>query len=448
MNKDQRLNRKLLFLFVFIVFQMSIAPVEAQEMIEPPFSATQYKFKNGLHVILSEEPSLPLVSVVVAYNVGSINEEPGKTGLAHLLEYLMFQGSENVRRMQHISIINRVGGEFNSTTTGDKTIFYQRVPSNQLVQVLWLESDRMKSLQINETNVEQTKQIILEEISLRKTDNPYLESFWRFDRLLYSDFAFGHPVIGSSDDVKNLTVRDVKNFYSTYYVPNNAVIAIVGNFDREKTLDDIRKYFESIPQGKDIPPAPMPTVPEKKSTVDSIVCPSAPSPGFHLGFRLAPPSSEAFYALAVVEYILLGGKSSRLYKRLIRRERLALDLRGEIEKKGDLARFKTFILNNNQFMVQRSKRAIFSEIHKLKTSFISEEELRKAKNMLRKDYINQYASSLQRALFLAETFLSRGVLLNPSEELKKYLAVTPNDIVGVTARYFDIDSVILDVKTK
>lgn len=447
MNEDIRF-KKLLILCLSLVFLVINVSVDAQEKKEFPFPVIQYKFKNGLHVILSEDHSLPLVSVVVAYNVGSINEEPGKTGLARLLKNLMFQGSDNVRQMQHISIINRVGGQFNATTIEDKTIFFQRVPSNQLAQVLWLESDRMKSLEINASNVEQAKQDILEEIDRLKTGDAYMESLWYFDQLLYSDFAFGHPVIGNPDDLRNLTVRDTKNFYNTYYVPNNAVLSIVGNIDRKKALEDIRKYFESIPEGKKIPPSPLPTVPEKKSTVDSIVSSSAPSPGFHMGFRLAPPSSEAFYALSIVEYILLKGKSSRLHKRLIKRERLALDLSGRIEKRQDLARLKIFVLNNNQFMVQRSKRAIFSELHKLKTSFIPEEELSRAKNMFRMDYINQFTTTLQRALFLAETFLSRKILLNPSEELEKYLAVTPNDIVGVTNRYFGIDSVILDVKIK
>jgi len=163
---------------------------------------------------------------------------------------------------------------------------------------------------------------------------------------------------------------------------------------------------------------------------------------------LASPFSDAFYALSLVEYILLRGKSSRLYKRLIKREMLALHLSGRIEKRQVLARLKIFVTNNNQFMIRRSKRAIFSELHKLKTNFISEEELRKVKNMFRRDYINQYMSSLPRALFLAETFLSRNILLNPSEELEKYLKVTPKDIVGVTNRYFGIDYVILDVKIK
>lgn len=447
-NEVLNLKKKILLLCLFLFLLGGDARLSPQEKKDFPFPVTPYKLKNGLHVLLSEDHSLPIVSVVVAYKVGSINEEPGKTGLAYLMENLMFLGSENVERMQHISIINRVGGEFNAATTEDKTIFYQRVPSNQLTQVLWLESDRMKSLQITASNVEQAKQDILKEISLRKTRDPYLECSWRFDRLLYGNFAFGHPVSGSEDDLKNLTAQDVINFYQRFYVPNNAVLSIVGNIDREKTLADIRRYFEAIPQGEPIAPVPLPKSPEKKSIVESMEIPHVQSPGFHLGYRLSSPSSDDFYVLSLIEYLLLQGTSSRLHKRLIKREKLVLQLNGGIETRQDQARLKIFVLNNNQFMVQRCKKAIFSEFHKLKTSFVPEEELEKVKNMFRKDYTSQYTASLPKALFLAETFLSRNMLLNPSEEIEKYMAVTPKDIIGVTNRYFGVESVILDIKTK
>jgi predicted Zn-dependent peptidase len=446
MNEILDQKTKFLFLCLTLFFLGGSVDVASQEKKDFPFPVTQYKFENGLHVILSEDHSLPLVSVVVAYKVGSINEEPGKTGLAYLLENMMFMGSENVERMQHISIINRVGGEFNAATTEDKTIFYQRVPSNQLTQVLWLESDRMKSLQINAFNVEQVKQDILEEISLRKVMDPYLESSWRFDQLLYGNFAFGHPVTGSEDDLRSLTVQDVRDFYDRFYMPNNAVLSIVGNIDRERTLKDIRKYFETIPEGEPIPPVLLPKSPEKESIVESIQIPLAQSPGFHLGYRLPSPSSEDFYTLSIIEYILFRGMSSRLHKRLIKREKLVLQLNVEIERRQDQARLKIFVVNNNQFMVQRSKKAIFSELQKLKTNFIPEEELMKAKNMFRKDYINRYRTSLPKALYLAETFLSRNILLNPVEEIEKYMAITPKDIIGVTNRYFGVESVILDIK--
>jgi len=448
MKMSLRIKKILFILWAFVFLFGGASGIRSQENKKFPFSATLYKLKNGLHVILSEDHSLPIVSVVMVYNVGSMNEQPGKTGLANLMENLMFQGSENVGRMQHISVINRVGGELNATTTVDRTVFLQRVPSNQLTQVLWLESDRMKSLQINASKVEKAKQEIIGDIRNRKATNPYLESYWRFDQLFYPSFAYSHPVIGAEADLQDLKVQDVKDFYNTYYVPNNAVLSIAGKIDREKALMDIRKYFETIPEGKEIPHVPLSKSPEKIPIHESMESDQVPSPGFHMGYRLAHPSSNDLYVLSLIEYILLRGNTSRLHKRLIKRERLALHMDGSIEKRYPVTRFKLFILNNNQFMVQRTQRAIFSELHRLKTSFVSSEELQKSKNMFKMDYVDQYTDSLSRALFLAEEFLFKRILINPSEELLKYLAVTPTDIVGVSNRYFGEDSIILDIKAK
>ena len=424
-------------------------PAQTQEKKEPPFPFSEYQLSNGLKVIISEANSLPLVSVVVAYNVGSIYEQPEKFGLAHLLERLMFQGSENVSPMQHISLIDKVGGILNATTTEDKTIFQQTVSSNQLARVLWLESDRMRSLQITQSNVEQAKGIILEEIRHRIATEPYLQSFWIFDQLLYPDTPpYAHPVIGEQADMRNITTDDVKKFYSDFYIPNNAVLSIVGNIDKKKALSEVRKYFETIPKGKEPPPIPLPEDSKKTPIIVPIVDSLAPSPGFHLGFEIAPPSSKDFYTMKIIEYILLRGKTSRLENRLKKKDGTALYIIGGIEKKKNLARLKIFVVNNNEIMAARSKRAIFSEINKLRSRQISTEELIKAKNMLKMDYINQYATSLGKALLLAETFLSKKSLDSLSTELDKYLAVNSYNIIRATNKYLINGRIILDIKIR
>lgn len=447
-SESLRFNKKLVILTLSLLLLGTSFSAVAQEKKALSFPISQYKLKNGLQVILAEDYSLPLVSVVVAYNVGSINEQPGKTGLAYLLENLMFQGSKNVSRMQHISLIHRVGGELNATTREDKTIFYQTVPSNQLARVLWLESDRMKSLEINSLNVEQAKGALIEELHHRKETEPYLESFWKFDQLLYPSFAYSHPVIGNEADLRNLTVEDVTKFYSTFYRPNNAILSIAGNLNRIKTIEDIKKFFETIPAGKEIPSPPRPKSFNKKPASETLKGSLAPSPGFHLGYELASPLSDEFYTLVIIEYVLLRGQTSRLYKKLIKKEPLASYLSGGIEIRKDISRFKIFAINNNRIMVERSKKAIFSEINKLKSSFISEKELTKFKNMFKRDYLNRYASSKDKALSLAETLLSKKRLVNLSEELEKYRAVTPSDIIAIINRYFTKKSIILDIRRK
>lgn len=441
------MSRRKLFILSLILFVLWSSG-KAQEKSELPFPVNLYKLKNGLQVILSEDHSFPLVSVVVAYNVGSVDEKPGKAGIAYLLENLMFQGSKNIGRMQHISFIHRIGGELNATTTVDKTVFTQTVPSNQLALVLWLESDRMKSLEINISNVERMKDSLIEEIRQRKASDPYLESSLYFDQLLFPDFNHSHPVFGTEGNLREITVEDVKNFYSYYYRPNNAVLSIAGNFNREKALQLVRKYFATILKGKEIVPLPLAKFPEKKTIVKTYQDSLASLPAFFIGYRIAASYSDDYFPLRIIEYILLRGKTSRLYKRLIKKERIVFDLSGGIEKRRELAAFKIFIINNNEIMMERSRKAILSEINKLKTSLITEKELRKSKNMFKMDYFNQYATYLDRATFLAEELMVKNDLDNLPKELERYLAVTPGEIIGIINRYFSQQNILLTVKIK
>jgi zinc protease len=442
-------TRRFLGVWTFILLaQFSSSSALGQEA-SFPFPLTQYQLRNGLNVILSEDYSLPLVSVVLAYHVGSIQDPPGKTGLAYFLENMMFMGSLNIGPMQHISYVNRTGGQPNASTTEDITYLYETVPSNQLALVLWLESDRMKTLEINAAKTERIKQALLDEIEQRKAGEPYFESSLAFDKLLYPDSAYSHPVLGSEEDIRSLTAVDVKNFYAAYYVPNNAVLSIVGDINLAKARELVEKYFETIPQGNDNPVFSPPEPPEKKQLAQVFQEPLAPRPAFHLGYRLAPPYSSDYYPLAILDYILLKGNSSRLYRRLVKKEALAFYLSGGIEKRGGAAAFKMFAMNNNDAMVGICQKAIFSEINKLRTNYVSSEELDKAKNMFKKDYVSRFSSSMEKAMFLAEIFFSPVGLEKGPGELGKYLQVTPFAIIGTVNRYFTPEnSILLNVKIR
>ena len=441
--------KRILGAWTFILLVQLIFSAAPDQEAGFPFPLAQYQLKNGLEVILSEDYSLPLVSVVLAYHVGSIHEQPGKTGLAYLVENMMFLGSLNIGPMQHISYINRIGGEPNASTTEDITYFYETVPSNQLALVLWLESDRMKTLEITSAKVEKVRQALLDEIAQRRAGDPYLESSLVFDRLLYHDFAHSHDILGREEDIRSVTAEDVKGFYTGYYVPNNAVLCIVGNIDSAKTKELVEKYFETIPPGKDIPLLPPPKLPEKKPLTQVFQESLAPAPAFHLGYRIAPPYSSDYYPLVILDYILMKGKSSRLFKRLIKKESLAFYLSGGIEKRKDAAAFKVFAMNNNNAMVDLCQKAVFSEINKLRTSYVSEAELEKAKNMFKKDYVNRFSTPLEKGLFLADTFFSPVSLENAPQELGKYLRITPFEIIGIINRYFTPEnSILLNVKTR
>jgi predicted Zn-dependent peptidase len=245
-----------------------------------------------------------------------------------------------------------------------------------------------------------------------------------------------------------MTTEDVREFYTKYYIPNNAVLCITGNFERRKAVGLVRKYFATIPPGK-----PVAFFPEEEHILSDEIIRDvenylAPSPGFYIGYRIASPHSPDSYTLSIIEYILLHGKSSRLQKRMIYQDRIASSLSGGIELRKNLATFKIFVRNNTETLRARSQSNLFDEIDELKSDFLSENELDKAKSMFKRDYLNQFTTLADKGITLAKFHMLRkrnGSLL---EELNKYLAVTPSEIIGIANRYFTEDRVILNIKIK
>jgi len=442
------IKKFLLLILIFSGMMPSLNGSRIQTNTELPFPFSEFTLRNGLRVILSEDYSLPIVSVVMAYKVGSIHEQPGKSGLAHLLENLMFQGSRNVGQMQHISFIQKIGGILNAVTTEDRTLFYQTVPSNQLALVLWLESDRMNSLNISASNVEKIKNSLIEDLQIRKEADPYLESSWYFDQLLFPSFTYSHPVLGTISDIRDITVKDVIDFYSSFYTPNNAVLSIAGNINKNKVRQLVERYFSTIPRGSDPPSLNSEDLEDIGNTVQSIISPLAAYPGFYVGYQIASPYSGDHYPLVITEYILLKGHTSRLYKRLIEKDRTAIFLDGGIENKANYSAFKVYVRINNEIMRDRSQKAVFSEINKLKTTPVSAKELEKSKNIFKMSYFRQYATILDKAIFLAEKSLEGDNLEVWLNELPRYLSITEIDVLRTVNKYFNDDRIVLDIKIK
>ncbi|HTC65389.1 MAG TPA: pitrilysin family protein, partial [Candidatus Saccharimonadales bacterium] len=208
----------------------------------------QYTLKNGLRVVLSEDHAAPTVSLCITYDVGSRNELRGHTGFAHLFEHMMFQGSENVGKGEHLIMVRVNGGDVNGTTTDDSTNYYERVPANQLDMALFLESDRMKALRITQANLDNQRSTVQEERRLRMDNQPYGKTNEIIEGLTYDNFAYKHSTMGSMEDLNAASLGDVAQFFKTYYAPNNAVLTLVGDFKSPEALAKIEKYFEDIPQ--------------------------------------------------------------------------------------------------------------------------------------------------------------------------------------------------------
>jgi len=429
---------------------MAAGSLAAQTADRYAFPFSQYQLRNGLQVILAEDESLPVVSIAVAYRVGSIHEPPGKSGLAYLMRNMMFSGSADIPPQQHFNNINRVGGKLNANTSEDMSIFYQTVPSNQLALVLWMESDRMRFLEITEDSLEETKKNLLDIRLGRRNDNPYLENQFSFDQLLYLDFPYSHPFLGSEDDIRNLTLDDVKNFYAAYYVPNNAVLCITGAFNRIRTKELIARYFETIPKGKDPSYVAEPFRYTKKQVVKTEENPLALAPAFYMGFRLSLSAPNDLYSLTILDYLLMRGRSSRIMRRLLSPDnKIAYQLEGGIEKRRDRFTYKIFVVANNPYWISQCQSAVFSELDKLKTAYPSEAELAKAKNMFRRNYLDRIATTQDKAIFLCEEYFALPNLDELPLELEKYMKVTNPDVVTVVHRYFTTENnLILNIRTK
>ncbi len=422
---------------------------EPEELTAWPGAIIQYELKNRLRVVLYKDSSFPVVSVVVAYRAGTMVEGRGQSGLAYLVENLMFEGSENVGPRQHFNFIQRAGGELNATTTYDRTVFYQTLPSNQLALALWLESDRMRSLAVNPGILEKVRGVIIDTFQKRKEQEAYFESYDSFDEILYQDFSYAHSLVGTGEDLRRFTVEDVLAFHNKFYVPNNAVLCIVGNIDILRTRELVSRYFDTIPPGDDAPlPAP-PRIEQQKEIQRTWNENQASIPGFHLGYRFHPLQTGDVYTLRILEYILLRGPTSRLYSRLIRKDRLALDIKGDLEHRLSMMALKIFVICNNAYMADRSRRAILAEIEKIKANPVSASELRKIKNLFKMDYFKTLETTIGRALYLINAVFSDIPVDRIPDELMKHLSVPAATIRSLAQRHFkESNRVILLVEVK
>jgi predicted Zn-dependent peptidase len=431
-------SKVVLFSFILILIILSRAEILRPQYADISSATVQFRLKNGLEVIIYKDDSLPLVSVVVAYGVGSIHDPEDRAGLAYLMQHLMFQGSQNVGSLQHINYIQNAGGEFNATTTFDKTFFYETVPSNQLGLVLWLESDRMNSLEINEATVEKTKGILIDNERQRNLREPYSRYYFLIDQILYPDYSYGHPLPGSEDTIRKITVKDVMNLYRRYYVPNNSVLCISGDLEPQKVKEQVSRYFETIPQGSETGSITQADFGSIYSSRDqTMIDPMVTTPALQFGIRLDNLQPGDILLFKLLEYLLINGKTSRIYNRLINKERSALYLSGGLEDRREFMSLKMFLLANNQIMIDRSKKTILDEFDRLKTEMVPEKELLKVKNKYKLDYFSRISgTNLSRSLALAETYLSEGRLPDIPLDLNNLDRVNPYSIFTLTRRHF------------
>jgi predicted Zn-dependent peptidase len=406
----------------------------------PKVQFTDTRLKNGLRVIISEDHTAPVFSIAITYNVGSRNERPGRTGFAHLFEHMMFKGSPNVGSGEHFLLVFNNGGDMNGSTNKDRTNYFERMPANQLDLALYLESDRMRALDINKTNLDNQIGTVSEERKQGYDNQPYGKTSEALEDLAYTNFGYKHSVIGSLADLSAATVDDVAAFFRTYYAPNNAVLVIVGDVKTDDCLARIRKYFESIPQQApppDVDTAEPAQTAERRLTLDD---PLVRLPRIDIVYHIPPSLTPDADRLSVLATILSSGRSSRFYEDLVRQKQLSSGVFASAGETRGPGLFRIGGLAMPGKSVADLEQAIYADVERVKAGPIESWELDKAKNIARRGFVSTLGSSLSRAVMMSQlaVFYNDPNLINTRWE--RLSSITAADVQRVAQQYLTAET--------
>jgi zinc protease len=413
------------------------AQPQSPEIRPPKLDFTSHRLSNGLELILLENHSVPVINLQVWYHVGSKDEQPGHTGFAHLFEHLMFKGSAHVGADEHSRIIEAVGGFDNAETGDDTTNFFETFPSNYLERILWLEADRMGSLNVDEANFKSERQVVEEERRVRVDNQPYGSLEEDLRAAAFTVHGYHHTPIGSIKDLDQATLADVRDFFNTFYKPNNATMVIVGDFNSEQALEWTKKYFEGIPpSAKPIPRLHAPEPPQTDERVVNKSYSNTPLPAVVIGYKIPPRYAADAYPLDLASNILAGGESSRLYQTLVYKARIAVQSAGFGNFSEAPNLFWAYAIMNQGHTPDEGRAAVVGVLEGLKTQAVESKELDKAKNQQISGFILGRDTDEQKAVALATAAV---IGENPdlvNSELEQYLKVTPLEIERVAKDYF------------
>jgi predicted Zn-dependent peptidase len=401
-----------------------------------------YKLPNGLKVVVSEDHVAPVVTVAVYYNVGFRIEPKGRTGFAHLFEHMMFQGSANIKKFEHVRYVEANGGNTNGHTDFDYTNYYETLPSDRVELGLWLESDRMRSLDVSAENLKNQQNVVSEEMRVNVLNQPY-QSFEWIDlwEHAFTNWNNAHNGYGDLAEVNAATIEDVRNFFKTYYAPNNAVLTIVGDVDANEVKKLIEKHFASIPT-QPLPTRPDLTEPaqtkEKRASEPDKL---AKLPALATGYHMPAQNSPDYAAAALLSLILQGDDSSRFYQRLVKEKQLSLDLSGALNYFGSefdysgpmiMTTRTTYKSDHTSDEVVKEMDSVLAEVRE---KGVTEKELADAKVRFRSNFYSQLEGSFGKAHLLSTLALFRddpdqiNTLLIPFEK------VTGEQIKSVAKKY-------------
>jgi zinc protease len=391
---------------------------------------------NGLTLVMSEDHSVPIVHLQLVYHVGSKNEKPGRTGFAHLFEHLMFKGSKNVQPEAHTSMISSVGGQSNAYTTDDETVFWETVPSQYVPLVLWLEADRMATLRVDKETFTNEREVVKEERRMRVDNQPY----GRLNEIIYDQaftiHPYKHATIGSMEDLEAASADDVLDFYRTYYVPSNATLVLVGDFDSTQAVQMVSQYLGRVPKAakevpRDIPVEP-PQTKEKRVTLRE----PWPLPAVVVAYHITYDGNPDSYPLHIASKVLSDGQTSRIYKKLVYEKQMAVAAFGNANLIENPNIYYAVAIVQPGHTPEEVTDALIAELDRLKTEPITDHELQRTKNQFARDYILSRQSNQQKAGQLSHAVVIHNDVKTADGEFDIFQSITAADVQRVARTYF------------
>jgi zinc protease len=397
---------------------------------------TEYDLDNGLHVILAPSHHVPIVVTNLWYHVGAKDDPPARTGFAHLFEHMMFQGSKNIQKAEHFKYVLGAGGALNATTNVDRTNYFETLPSTELEIALWLESDRLLSLNVTHENFENQRDVVKEERRQRYDNRPYGTIWENIASRLWSTGTYHSTTIGSMAHLDEASVEDARAFHAEYYKPNNCSLVLVGDFKGPDAIRLVERYFGSIPKGKPVNRMPYrvsPTSGQVRFTLEDAV----KLPAVYIAFQAALTLDREEYVLDLLSCALASGRSSRLYQELVYRRKIArsVDVHNSGMEKSGVFYFDVKVQPESS--VEEVEEALWSEIEKVRRAPLSAAELEKAKNRAEMATVDSLVSLGSRADRLQHGWCFKCNTSHCFGEIDIFRSITAEEIQDAATRRLD-----------
>ncbi len=397
----------------------------------------QYTLDNGLHVILHQDKSAPVVITSVMYHVGAKDENPERTGFAHFFEHLLFEGTKNIERGEWFKLVTANGGQNNANTSDDRTYYYEVFPSNNLELALWMESERLMHPVINQIGVDTQNEVVKEEKRLRVDNQPYGQLFSEVKKNLFTKHPYHWSPIGSMEHLDAATLDEFLAFNKKFYVPNNAVLVVAGDFEKEQAKTWIKEYFGAIAKGADVARTKIEEEPITKELKAEFEDPNIQLPMVVEAYRTPSMKTREARVLDMISSVLSGGKSSRLYKKVVDEKKMALEMSSFSFSQEDYGIYFIYGIPMQGFTSADLVKEMDEEIEKLQTELISERDFQKLQNIFEKQYVDQNANVEGLAHNLATYYLLYGDVNLINTNIDIYRSITREEIRDVAKKYLN-----------